>query len=186
MAIINIEKSGIKIDDPERCKKFLAENGITYERWDTGKIENNEIDQERILDSFREEIEKLKKIGGYTTADVINMNPSTPGLEEMLAKFRKEHTHSEDEVRFTLEGRGIFFIHPERGDVFSIEVERGDLISVPAGTRHWFDLCGERRIVAIRLFQNKAGWIPNYTNSGEDRNFIPVCFGPSFIRHNEH
>ena len=81
----------------------------------------------------------------------------------MLDRFRKEHTHSEDEVRFILKGRGIFHIHPESGPVFAIQVEGGDLINVPKGTRHWFDLCEERSIRAIRMFQDKTGWTPHYT-----------------------
>ena len=55
----------------------------------------------------------MKRRGGYVTADVIDVNPETPNLEAMLARFDKEHTHSEDEVRFILAGRGIFFLHLE-------------------------------------------------------------------------
>ena len=53
--------------------------------------------------------------------------------------------------------------------MFAIEVEAGDLIRVPRGTQHWFDLCGDRRIRAIRLFQDQSGWTPHYTQSGVDR-----------------
>jgi 1,2-dihydroxy-3-keto-5-methylthiopentene dioxygenase len=66
--------------------------------------------------------------------------------------------------------------------VFAIEVEAGDLISVPRGTLHWFDLCADRRIRAIRLFQDVSGWTPHYTDSGVDANFQPVCFGPGYIK----
>jgi 1,2-dihydroxy-3-keto-5-methylthiopentene dioxygenase len=65
--------------------------------------------------------------------------------------------------------------------VFAIDVEPGDLIRVPLCTLHWFDLCGDRRIRAIRLFQDPSGWTPHYTASGVDRDFQPVCFGPSYI-----
>jgi 1,2-dihydroxy-3-keto-5-methylthiopentene dioxygenase len=99
----------------------------------------------------------------------------------MLAKFSREHWHDEDEVRFILEGRGVFHIHPRTGPVFAIEVDKGDLIRVPRGTWHWFDLCSDRRIRAIRLFQDSAGWTPNYTDSGVDRGFEPVCLGPSHV-----
>src|SRR5216684_560271 len=76
-----------------------------------------------------------------------------------------------------LKGRGLFHIHPAEGPVFAIEVERGDLIRVPKGTHHWFDLCGDRRIRAVRLFQDPSGWTPHYTGSGVDTGFQPVCFG---------
>ena len=65
--------------------------------------------------------------------------------------------------------------------MFAIEVEAGDLIRVPRGTHHWFDLCGDRRIRAIRLFQDPSGWTPHYTDSGIDRDFQPVCFGPAYF-----
>ena len=128
------------------------------------------------------QIETLKRRGGYVTADVIDVNPETPNLDAMLAKFSKEHWHDEDEVRFIIEGRGLF--HVNAGDsVFVLEVGRGDLIRVPRGTHHWFDLCAEKRIRAIRLFQDSSGWTPHYTDSGVDRGFQPLCFGlPTLAR----
>jgi 1,2-dihydroxy-3-keto-5-methylthiopentene dioxygenase len=99
----------------------------------------------------------------------------------MLAKFRSEHWHDEDEVRLIVEGRGLFHIHPPGQSVFAIEVEAGDCIRVPRGTHHWFDLCGDRRIRAIRLFQDMSGWTPHYTQSGVDAQFQPLCFGPAYI-----
>jgi 1,2-dihydroxy-3-keto-5-methylthiopentene dioxygenase len=99
----------------------------------------------------------------------------------MLNRFNSEHWHDEDEVRFIIEGRGLFHIRPAEGAVFAIEVEAGDLIRVPHGTYHWFDLCADRRIRAIRLFQDPSGWTPHYTGSGLDRTFQPVCFGPVYI-----
>ena len=71
------------------------------------------------------EIDRLKALGGYVTADVIDVKPETPNLDAMLAKFRREHWHDEDEVRFILEGSGIFFIHPRTRPVFAIEVAAG-------------------------------------------------------------
>jgi 1,2-dihydroxy-3-keto-5-methylthiopentene dioxygenase len=100
----------------------------------------------------------------------------------MLAKFCKEHWHDEDEVRFTIEGHGLFHVHPTSGDVLAIEVGPGDLIRVPRGTWHWFDLCGDRRIRAIRLFQDPGGWTPHYTGSGTEEGYLAVCLGPSFVR----
>jgi 1,2-dihydroxy-3-keto-5-methylthiopentene dioxygenase len=97
----------------------------------------------------------------------------------MLARFSREHWHDEDEVRFIIAGRGLFHIHGRDGRVFAVEVGPGDLIRVPRGTWHWFDLCAERRIRAIRLFQDPSGWTPRYTESGVDAGFQPVCFGPA-------
>jgi 1,2-dihydroxy-3-keto-5-methylthiopentene dioxygenase len=112
---------------------------------------------------------------------VIDVFPDTPGLDAMLNRFNSEHWHDEDEVRFIVEGRGVFHVHPPGQPVFAVEVGPGDLIRVPRGTHHWFDLCNDRRIRAIRLFQNPSGWNPNYTHTGVDKGFQPICFGPAYL-----
>ena len=181
MALVRIPEESRSISDAGAVTEYLATMGIEYERWEPSRPVAAEAPAEEILAVYAPEIEKLKAQGGYTTADVIDVKPTTPGLEGMLAKFNREHWHDEDEVRFIIQGRGLFHIHPRRGPVCAIEVEPGDLIRVPRGTWHWFDLCAERQIRAIRLFQNPAGWTPNYTESGVDKGFQPVCMGPTYI-----
>ena len=131
--------------------------------------------------AFAPEIDRLKARGGYVTADVISVSPETPNLDALMAKYRMEHSHAEDEVRFILKGRGLFHIHPQVGPVFAIEVEKGDLINVPKGILHWFDLCSDRTIRAIRLFLDPAGWTPNYTGSDMHRKHEPICWGPTHV-----
>jgi 1,2-dihydroxy-3-keto-5-methylthiopentene dioxygenase len=183
MAIIRVAGEPTTVNAPNPVAAFLARYQIDYERWmpDRPLAANSTADE--VLAAYAPEVEALKARGGYLTADVIDVNPQTPNLDAMLAKFSREHWHDEDEVRFIVEGRGLFHIHPPNGPVFAIEVEAGDLIRVPRGTQHWFDLCGERRIRAIRLFQNASGWTPHYTESGIDRGFEPVCFGPAYLMH---
>ena len=130
------------------------------------------------MECYKDEIARLNERGGYVTADVINVSPATPGLDAMLQKFSPEHTHSEDEVRFVVHGRGVFHINPVEGPVFAIEMESGDLINVPAGTRHWFNLCDEKTIVTIRLFQDTTGWTPHYLEKSKHLNYQPLCLGP--------
>ncbi len=142
---------------------------------------NTDASQEEILDAYSDEIAKLKAAGGYVTADVINVNPQTPNLDAMLPKFSREHWHDEDEVRFIVQGRGLFHVNPKTSPVVGIEVEPGDLIRVPRGTLHWFDLCSDRQIRCIRLFQDASGWTPSYTDSGVDTRYEPVCLGPAFL-----
>jgi 1,2-dihydroxy-3-keto-5-methylthiopentene dioxygenase len=161
---------------------FLARHGIDYERWVPAHDIPAEAPADVVLAAYGREIDTLKARGGYVTADVIDVKPDTPGLEGMLAKFRREHWHDEDEVRFIVRGRGLFHVHPqEGGPVIAIEVEPGDLIRVPRGTWHRFDLCGDRDIRAIRLFQDKSGWTPHYTNSGADQGYQPLCMGPVYF-----
>jgi 1,2-dihydroxy-3-keto-5-methylthiopentene dioxygenase len=182
MAVIRIVERQQTVSDAEEISTFLATYGITYERWGAQRNVPADASADAVLQAYGDKIEELKARGGYTAVDVIDVTAATPNLDTMLAKFSREHWHDEDEVRFIVEGRGLFHISPPDGTVFAIEVEAGDLISVPRGTRHWFDLCAERRIRAIRLFQEPSGWTPHYTESGIDANFQPLCFGPSFVR----
>jgi len=181
MAHIRIQDENRAISDPQEIADFLKPFGIQYERWEVAGRLTAQSTNEEILRVYAPEIERLKGQGGYVTADVINVNPDTPNLDAMLKKFSREHTHSEDEVRFIVEGSGVFHIHPKDGPVFGLQLEQGDLINVPAGTEHWFDLCSDRRIRAIRLFLDPSGWTPAYTNSGLHESFDPVCFGPSYV-----
>jgi 1,2-dihydroxy-3-keto-5-methylthiopentene dioxygenase len=169
------------IAEQPRVTEFLRRFGIDYERWTPSQTIAADAPAGDILAAYAHEIDELKARGGYVTADVIDVKPETPNLDMMLAKFSREHWHDEDEVRFIIEGRGLFHVHPQDGPVFAIEVVAGDLIRVPRGTHHWFDLCGERRIRAIRLFQDVSGWTPHYTESGVDQGFEPVCFGPAYV-----
>jgi 1,2-dihydroxy-3-keto-5-methylthiopentene dioxygenase len=179
MAVLRFPEADQVFEDEAAIRSELAALGIDYERWSLDRV-GADATAEDVLRSYASEIEEMKRRGGYVTADVIDVNPATPSLDAMLAKFDKEHTHSEDEVRFILGGRGIFFLNIG-GKVASVEVGPGDMLRVPRGTTHWFTLCEDRRIRAIRWFQQTAGWTPQYTESGVDRNYQPLCFGPAYL-----
>ena len=181
MALVTILNEHKTLRTPDEITSGLASHGITYERWTPRHAVSDNAPAEEILQAYAREIEALKARGGYVTADVIDVTPATPGLEEMLAKFSREHWHDEDEVRFIIAGHGLFHIHSKTGAVLAIEVEAGDLIRVPRGMLHWFTLCADRRIRAIRLFQDTAGWTPHYTDSGVDEKFLPVCFSVAHL-----
>lgn len=181
MAIVDVPRKNIRLSDTAEIEAYLPSIGIDYARWENLKQVSDDATDEEILDAYAKEIEQLKAAGGYVTVDVINVIPATPGLDAMLAKFNREHWHDEDEVRFIVKGHGLFHIAPENGDVVSIEMEPGDMIRVPRGTKHWFNLCGDRTIRAIRLFQDVSGWTPHYTESGVDAGYEPLCFGPSYF-----
>ena len=181
MAVLRIPDENRSIKEYDGIRKFLANIGIDYERWECLEDISNETSSEQILSAYAKQINELKRRGGYVTADVIDVNPNTPGLDSMLAKFNIEHRHEEDEVRYIIDGRGLFHILPQNSPVSAIEVEAGDLIRGPRGTLHWIDLCVDRRIRAIRLFQDTSGWTPHYTHSGVDKKYEPVCWGPWYI-----
>jgi 1,2-dihydroxy-3-keto-5-methylthiopentene dioxygenase len=169
------------LTDVAAIRQFLAPFGIWYEHWPVEQRLPAQATNEQILAEFAPEVESLKQRGGFVTADVINVTADTPNLDAMLAKFSKEHTHAEDEVRFTVAGRGVFHIHPDTGPVFAVEVSAGDLINVPRGTQHWFNLCEDRAIRCIRLFEDPAGWTPEYIAEGVHDRYHALCFGPNYV-----
>jgi 1,2-dihydroxy-3-keto-5-methylthiopentene dioxygenase len=179
MAVLRFPPENRIIEQDEQVQAGLAALGIDYERWDLSRTAPDSPAMV-VLEVYAAEIEAMKRRGGYVAADVVDVTPETPGLDDMLARFDKEHTHAEDEVRFILAGRGIFFLHLE-GKVVSVEVGPGDMLRVPRGTTHWFTLCEDRRIRAVRWFQDPSGWTPHYTDSGVDAGFQPLCFGPAYL-----
>jgi 1,2-dihydroxy-3-keto-5-methylthiopentene dioxygenase len=183
MAKVTIADENRTVQTEAEIVSLLGSHGIEYERWNPAHSVPDDAPAEEILRAYVGEIEELKQRGGYVTADVIDVDPNTAGLDEMLAKFNREHWHDEDEVRFIIAGHGLFHIHSSAGPVLAIEVEAGDLIRVPRGTLHWFNLCADRRIRAIRLFQDTSGWAPHYTDSRVDERFQPLCFGLSHVRY---
>ncbi len=181
MAIITINNENRIIEEAGEVRNFLAPHGIWFERWPLGERVDPNAPPEEILLAYDCEIKALMAKGGFVVADVVNITTETPNLETLLDRFRAEHTHSEDEVRFILRGNGLFHVHPEKGPVFAIQVTAGDMINVPKGTKHWFDLCKDRTIRAIRLFQETAGWTPLYVDNSISEEYVPLCLGPQQV-----
>src|SRR6266446_7873508 len=93
MAIVTIPDQNRTLQDREAITGYLAGIGIDYERWDSSRLVAPNATAEEVLAAYADEIERLKARGGYVTADVIDVNSQTPGLEAMLAKFKREHWH---------------------------------------------------------------------------------------------
>ncbi|MGJ3649398.1 1,2-dihydroxy-3-keto-5-methylthiopentene dioxygenase [Sphingomonas sp. GlSt437] len=154
----------VDTEDGEAIAAHLEGVGVVFERWATRDLAPGASEAD-ILAAYKPEIDRLKAQGGYQSIDALSVAPDNPNREALRAKFLSEHTHAEDEVRFFVEGKGLFTLHI--GDrVFNVLCERGDLISVPAGTRHWFDTGAEPNFTVLRLFVNPDGWVATFT--GDD------------------
>ncbi|MHB1611787.1 MAG: cupin domain-containing protein [Sulfobacillus sp.] len=172
MAYITRE-SGSVLRDRGAIKNFLADHGVLWEYWApeilperlrTG-LDLNDSEKEELLGQFQNELDRLAHEFGYISHDVIILHAdTTPNLDDLLTNFQKEHHHSEDEVRFIVDGEGIFTL-TRNGERFAVTVMPGDLISVPRGTRHCFTLTNSRYVKAVRLFQTKEGWVAIYDAS---------------------
>lgn len=142
----------------------LSAIGVVFERWQASQPVQAGDAPEAIMDAYRADIDRLVAENGFNSVDVVSIAPDNPQREAMRAKFLEEHTHKEGEIRFFVDGSGLFSLHV--GDkVYEVLCEKGDLISVPDNTTHWFDMGAEPEFVAIRFFTNPDGWIGDFTGS---------------------
>lgn len=114
---------------------------------------------------FQPVLDELKGKRGYITQDEVRLSPDTPQLAVVMKKFDDEHIHDDDEVRFVLDGAGVFDIRSTGDRWLRVVVEAGDLIVVPAGRNHRFELTSASRIHCVRLFKDPAGWVPRYRDT---------------------
>ena len=112
--------------------------------------------------SYQSPLDQLKTERGYVEQDMVALSPETPNLDAICAKFIDEHHHDDDEVRFVLEGEGIFDIRSRDDRWMRVVVEQGDLIVVPKDRHHRFLLTEKKQIRCVRLFRDQSGWVPHY------------------------
>ncbi|MEM6957917.1 MAG: cupin domain-containing protein [Myxococcota bacterium] len=142
---------------------FLDESGQAGDSVGEAELRAAGVHYEALpLDDYQPRIDELRKAHGYIQQDEVALRPDTPGLDEALKKFDDEHLHDEDEVRFVLDGAGVFDIRHPDDRWMRVVVERGDLIVVPKGRYHRFELTDDKTIHCVRLFQDKSGWVPKY------------------------
>jgi 1,2-dihydroxy-3-keto-5-methylthiopentene dioxygenase len=181
MAIVRVPQLGRTFIMPAEIELFLMGLGVDYERWTRARALPINSSAEETLRAYRPELEAYKAKNGFSAYDVVDLTPETPGLEEMLRQFKREHWHDEYEAHFVAAGRGVCNIHPIGRGVVTVELEPGDMISVGPGVRHWFDLCAEKRFRAIRFLSESENEHTGYTGSGIEADYEPVCMGPAYF-----
>jgi 1,2-dihydroxy-3-keto-5-methylthiopentene dioxygenase len=151
--------------DGAEIARVLGEHGVRFERWAVESTLAPGAAPADVLAAYASSVARVQSEGGYGTVDVIRLPKGTPDTAPMRAKFLDEHLHTEDEVRFFVEGSGAFYLHlGER--IYQVVCVRGDLISVPANTLHWFDMGPDPEFTAIRFFNDQSGWVAQYSGSG--------------------
>jgi len=173
MAVLSIPENNFQTRDVEQIRAFFEAKGIFFDQWTCDVQFENTATQEEILAAYDKDLTHFMQLGGYQTADVISINATTENYPAIRAKFLAEHIHTEDEIRFFVDGKGLFWFHIDNEPIFNLLCEKGDLISVPAGTKHWFDAGQENPFVkAIRIFIDMTGWVPHYTDSSVEKKFL--------------
>ena len=170
MTILQIfDESGNAISDPINeitdIQSTLTNNGVLFERWQAEQDLPAGAEQEMVLSAYQADILKLSDKYKISSTDVVSLTPDHPNKMEFRQKFLAEHIHEDFEIRFFVDGSGLFYLHIE-DKVYLVLCEKGDLISVPANTTHWFDMGENPAFTCIRLFTTDNGWVANFT--GDD------------------
>ncbi len=142
----------------------LSNIGVQFERWEANGTLTDDADQESVLAAYKDSIDRLKHQYNFQSVDVMKLTSDHPEKTVFRQKFLAEHIHNDFEVRFFVEGSGLFYLHIE-DKVYAVLCEQGDLISVPANTAHWFDMGENPNFSCIRLFTTPDGWVANFTGS---------------------
>jgi len=100
MAIVTKQTTGQQWTQPTDIEALLAPFGVMFEQWNVAKLAahpklETETDQDHVLRVFNDEVTRISAQRGYQTADVVSLTPTMPNLAELLAKFDKEHYHTE-------------------------------------------------------------------------------------------
>ncbi len=154
----------LETDAADEIAEVLEGAGVRFERWQANAPVAAGAAPDAVLAAYATDIARLQREGGYVTVDVVSLAPGHPDRAALRQKFLAEHVHGEDEVRFFVDGQGLFSLHIGKR-VYEVLCEKGDLISVPAKTPHWFDMGPNPRFVAIRFFNNPEGWVAQFTGS---------------------
>jgi len=156
--------------DFDEIEETLGQIGVLFERWEASRPVGARSDQADILRAYQDSIDRLNGRFGFQSADVVSLTPGHPQKEQLRNKFLAEHVHGDFEVRFFVDGRGLFYIHKD-DHVYLVLCTKGDLISVPANTAHWFDMGTEPCFQCIRLFTTADGWVADFTGSDIARHY---------------
>lgn len=156
-------KQAIKVlNHLEDISSTLAQVGVRFEQWQANQPITAQSSAEEVMAAYADDIARLQQEGGYVAVDVISLDETHPQKDQLRAKFLDEHIHTEDEVRFFVSGRGLFSLHIDE-HIYAALCTKGTLISVPAGSKHWFDMGEHPRFTALRLFNNPDGWVAQFT-----------------------
>ncbi len=109
--------------DPEAIRERLNAKDVRFERWQADRDLGENPDAETVINAYQHAIDRLVAEKGYQSWDVISMRADNPQKDELRQKFLSEHTHGEDEVRFFVEGAGLFCLHLD-GEILQILCEK--------------------------------------------------------------
>ncbi|XP_026438943.1 1,2-dihydroxy-3-keto-5-methylthiopentene dioxygenase 2-like [Papaver somniferum] len=108
-----------------------------------------------------EELKKIRAERGYTYVDFCTVCPEKmPNYDQKIKDFFEEHLHTDEEIRYCVDGSGYFDVRDENEKWIRVWVKKGGMIVLPAGMYHRFTLDTDNYIKAMRLFVGEPVWTP--------------------------
>lgn len=163
------EARGVDCRQPHQCvpnqpvnQSELEALGVLQWRLDADKHETDPV------------LADLRKQRGYTYHDLITVSPDRlPNYEAKIKSFFEEHLHTDEEIRYVLDGSGYFDVRSACDTAWvRIHLKKGDLITLPAGIYHRFTLDTRQYIKALRLFVGEPVWTAY--NRSPDADVMPA------------
>ncbi len=152
LAPLGVILATLPVPDTETAQVLLAQAELAA------------ADQEKLLQTLDAVFRRLQVEKGYQERDLVVLYPGHPQLQALNTRFHRIHTHDDEEVRYIVDGEGVFgFVLPD-GQQVELTVAAGDYIHIPANVEHWFRLNALERIKAVRYFSARGGWTPHYTD----------------------
>ncbi|XP_002165167.1 acireductone dioxygenase [Hydra vulgaris] len=135
----------------------ISKLGVFYKKMKTEDYEEGD----KYLDD--PELISLRNEKNYSYCDFITVSEKDlPNYEEKIKLFFQEHTHTDDEIRYIIDGSGYFDVKNQKSEWVRIFVSKGDLLSLPAGMYHRFTVDENKYIKVIRFFIGEPVWTPIY------------------------
>ncbi|XP_055845724.1 acireductone dioxygenase [Episyrphus balteatus] len=129
--------------------ELLKKTGVEYFQIDADNYKNDAL------------LADIRKKRNYSYEDEINCSKEClPDYENKLKSFFTEHLHTDEEIRFVIDGSGYFDVRDDYEKWIRIAVSKGDMIVIPAGIYHRFTLDVNNYIKAKRYFVGEPVWLP--------------------------
>jgi len=128
-------------------KDFLASLGVSHWKVDT---------------KDEQKLNFIRKQRGYTYSDIVTVHPDhLPNYEEKIKHFFAEHIHTDDEIRYFLEGSGYFDVRGHNDEWIRIHCKPTDIITLPTGIYHRYAPDENHYAKVMRLFIGDPVWTPH-------------------------
>ncbi|GIZ13310.1 acireductone dioxygenase [Pseudomonas sp. NCCP-436] len=151
------------LNHAEDITSTLAAAGIGYQRLELPATLHPGCAQEAFDAACGPWLQALMAREGYVRQELFNLQRRDPQRLELRARYLDEQLQEAASAWLFVGGFAQLGLHVGE-QVFLLLGERGDLLSLPAGTRHWFDLGEEPHALVLRLSAGEQAPTP----SGDD------------------